>query len=136
MRRCRDSSTGSVSDVGEATAAALANHFGSLAELQSATEEQIQEVPDVGPVVAAHVYKFFQEKHNRDVIAALIKHVHLQSQARKAAQGEGPLVGRTFVLTGSLDRKVCEQAKALGALECFEKPFSVSDWRRIQKMPG
>ena len=41
-----------------------------------------------------------------------------------------------FVLTGSLDRKVCEQAKVLGALECFEKPFSVSDWRRIQKMPG
>jgi CheY-like chemotaxis protein len=39
-----------------------------------------------------------------------------------------------FVLTGSLDRKVCEQAKALGALECFEKPFSIQDWRRIQKL--
>jgi DNA ligase (NAD+) len=92
-----------IRDVGEATAAALANHFGSLAELQSASEEQIQEVPDVGPVVAAHVYKFFQEQHNRDVIAALVKHVHLQSQARKAAQGAGPLAGKTFVLTGSLD---------------------------------
>jgi DNA ligase (NAD+) len=92
-----------IRDVGEATAAALANHFGSLQELQAATEEQIQEVPDVGPVVAAHVYRFFQEKHNRDVIAALVGHVHLQSQARKAAQGEGRLAGKTFVLTGSLD---------------------------------
>ena len=65
-----------IRDVGEATAAALANHFGSIKELQDATEEQIQEVPDVGPVVASHVYKFFQEKHNRDVLAALSKHVH------------------------------------------------------------
>jgi DNA ligase (NAD+) len=92
-----------IRDVGEATAAVLANHFGSLQELQAATEEQIQEVPDVGPVVAAHVYRFFQEKHNRDVITALVGHVHLQSQARKAAQGEGRLAGKTFVLTGSLD---------------------------------
>ncbi len=99
-----------IRDVGEATAAALANHFGSLKELQEATEEQIQEVPDVGPVVAAHVYKFFQEQHNRDVIAALIRHVHLQAQARKAASGEGPLAGKTFVLTGSLDSMSRDQA--------------------------
>ncbi len=89
---------------------ALANHFGSLKELQDATEEQIQEVPDVGPVVAAHVYKFFQEKHNRDVLAALSKHVQLQAQARKAASGEGPLAGKTFVLTGSLDSMSRDQA--------------------------
>jgi DNA ligase (NAD+) len=99
-----------IRDVGSATAAALANHFGSLKELQDATEEQIQEVPDVGPVVAAHVYKFFQEKHNRDVLAALSKHVQLQVQARKAASGEGPLAGKTFVLTGSLDSMSRDQA--------------------------
>lgn len=99
-----------IRDVGEATAAALANHFGSLKELQDATEEQIQEVPDVGPVVAAHVYKFFQEKHNRDVLAALSKHIQLQVQARKAASGEGPLAGKTFVLTGSLDSMSRDQA--------------------------
>ena len=99
-----------IRDVGEATAAALANHFGSLKELQEATEEQIQETPDVGPVVAAHVYKFFQEKHNRDVIAALTKHVQLKAQARKAASGEGPLAGKTFVLTGSLDSMSRDQA--------------------------
>ena len=60
-----------IRDVGEATAAALADHFGSLEALQDASEEQIQEVPDVGPVVAAHVHTFFQQKHNREVIAAL-----------------------------------------------------------------
>lgn len=99
-----------IRDVGEATAAALANHFGSLKELQEASEEQIQEVPDVGPIVAAHVYRFFQEKHNRDVLAALTKHVHLQSQARKAAKGDGPLAGKTFVLTGSLDSMSRDEA--------------------------
>jgi len=99
-----------IRDVGEATAAALANHFGSIKELQGAAEEQIQEVPDVGPVVAAHVYKFFQEKHNRDVLAALSKHIQLKAQARKAASGEGPLAGKTFVLTGSLDSMSRDQA--------------------------
>ncbi len=99
-----------IRDVGEATAAALANHFGSLKELQAATEEQIQEVPDVGPVVASHAYRFFQEKHNRDVLTALTKHVQLQAQARKAAKGEGPLAGKTFVLTGSLDSMSRDEA--------------------------
>jgi DNA ligase (NAD+) len=99
-----------IRDVGEATAAALANHFGSIKELQDATEEQIQEVPDVGPVVASHVYRFFQEQHNRDVLAALGKHIKLQAQARKAASGEGPLAGKTFVLTGSLDSMSRDQA--------------------------
>lgn len=99
-----------IRDVGEATAAALANHFGSLKELQEASEEQIQEVPDVGPIVAGHVYRFFQEKHNRDVLVALTRHVELQVQARKAAKGEGPLAGKTFVLTGSLDSMSRDEA--------------------------
>ena len=60
-----------IRDVGEATAAALANHFGSLELLQDATDIAIQEVPDVGPVVAAHVHTFFQQPHNREVIQAL-----------------------------------------------------------------
>jgi DNA ligase (NAD+) len=93
-----------IRDVGESTAAALANHFGSIEALQDASEEAIQEVPDVGPVVAAHVYTFFQQPHNREVIQALRERgVHWPAQKARAAPTEGPLTGKTFVLTGTLE---------------------------------
>jgi DNA ligase (NAD+) len=100
-----------IRDVGEATAAALANHFGSLRLLEDASEEAIQEVPDIGPVVAAHVHTFFQQKHNREVIAALREvGVTWKDQQRKSAAAEGPLTGKTFVLTGSLDSMSRDEA--------------------------
>jgi DNA ligase (NAD+) len=93
-----------IRDVGESTAAALANHFGSIEALQDANEAAIQEVPDVGPVVAAHVYTFFQQPHNREVIQALRERgVHWPVQKARAAPTEGPLTGKTFVLTGTLE---------------------------------
>lgn len=99
-----------IRDVGEATAVALADCFGSLEALQEASEEQIQEAPDVGPVVAAHVHNFFQQQHNREVIAALVKHVRLQAHGRKATSAQGTLTGKTFVLTGSLDSMSRDEA--------------------------
>jgi DNA ligase (NAD+) len=100
-----------IRDVGEATAAALANHFGSLQPLQDASEEAIQEVPDIGPVVAAHVHTFFQQKHNREVIAALREvGITWKDQQRKSAAAAGPLAGKTFVLTGSLDSMSRDEA--------------------------
>ena len=100
-----------IRDVGEATAAALADYFGSIEALQDATEEAIQEVPDVGPVVAAHVHTFFQQPHNREVIKALRKHgVHWPDQQRKASSGAGPLTGKTFVITGTLDSMSRDEA--------------------------
>jgi len=103
-----------IRDVGEATAAALANHFGSLEALQQATVEDIQEVPDVGPVVAAHVHTFLQQAHNRAVIEALrAQGVHWPVQApRRHLGGEGPLAGRSFVLTGTLTSMSRDQAGA------------------------
>ncbi|MFC4308093.1 NAD-dependent DNA ligase LigA [Steroidobacter flavus] len=93
-----------IRDVGESTATALANHFGSIEALQEANEAGIQEVPDVGPVVAAHVYTFFQQPHNREVIQALRERgVHWPVQKARAAPTEGPLTGKTFVLTGTLE---------------------------------
>lgn len=100
-----------IRDVGEATAAALANHFGSIEALQDADETAIQEVPDVGPVVAAHAHTFFQQPHNREVIQALRDAgVHWPAQKARAAAAEGPLTGKTFVLTGSLDSMSRDEA--------------------------
>lgn len=93
-----------IRDVGEATADALAAHFGSVDALENASEEAIQEVPDIGPVVAAHVHTFFQQPHNREVIGALLKQgVEIEAMQRRAANAEGTLTGKTFVLTGTLD---------------------------------
>ncbi len=100
-----------IRDVGEATATALANHFASIEALQEADEAAIQEVPDVGPVVAAHVHTFFQQPHNREVIQALRDAgVHWPAQQRRAAAAEGPLTGKTFVLTGTLESMSRDQA--------------------------
>jgi len=91
-----------IRDVGEATAAALAGHFGSLEALMGASREQIEEVPDVGPVIAEHVHAFFQERHNRDVIDKLRKSGVAWPDVVRAASEQLPLAGKTFVLTGTL----------------------------------
>ncbi|MEQ1582240.1 MAG: NAD-dependent DNA ligase LigA [Steroidobacteraceae bacterium] len=92
-----------IRDVGEATAAALAQYFGKLDRLMAASPEEIQQVPDVGPVVAAHVHAFFMESRNSEVVDALLSRgVHWPEQEPKAAPAEGPLTGKTFVITGTL----------------------------------
>jgi DNA ligase (NAD+) len=89
--------------VGESTAQALAAHFGNLDALIGASEAQLLEVADIGPVVAQSIRRFLDEVHNREVIAALRKAgVHWPESAGSIARGEGPLSGRTFVLTGTL----------------------------------
>jgi DNA ligase (NAD+) len=100
-----------IRDVGEATATALAEHFCTLEALESATEEQIQEVPDVGPVVAGHVYHFFQQAENRKVIAELrARGVQWAEIKPKQAKAEGALSGKTFVLTGTLSSMSRDEA--------------------------
>ena len=59
-----------IREVGEATASALASHYGKLDAILSADEEELQQVPDVGPIVASRIHGFFAEKHNREVIEA------------------------------------------------------------------
>jgi DNA ligase (NAD+) len=90
-----------VREVGEVTATALARHFGSLEKLLAASEDELVDVPDVGPVVASHVHAFFQEQHNLDVLQQL-QAAGLQWQPLQATAGEQPLDGQTWVLTGAL----------------------------------
>ncbi len=92
-----------IREVGEATALALARHFGTLEALMRSSEEQIQQVEDVGPVVAAHVAAFFASKDHINVIKALRGEGVTWPQVAGAPRGaQAPLAGSTFVLTGTL----------------------------------
>jgi DNA ligase (NAD+) len=103
-----------IRNVGEATAADLARHFGALDRLMDATEEQLLEVPDVGPVVAMSIRRFFAERHNREVIEQLrAGGVHWDEHEPAPAKPAGRLAGRTFVLTGTLPSLSRDDAKAL-----------------------
>ena len=101
-----------IRDVGEATALALAEHFGDLDPLQVATFDEIQQVRDVGPVVAAHVREFFDEERNRVVIGKLREAgVRWPVIERAAAAADGPLTGQVVVVTGTLATMSREEAR-------------------------
>lgn len=108
-----------IREVGEATAQALANHFGSLPAIITADEEALLQVSDVGPVVAAHLLAFFHEPHNRDVIAELQRLGVVWPDVEAAVDRPQPLAGKTFVLTGTMESMTRDEAKcqlqALGA---------------------
>lgn len=108
-----------IKDVGESTAKTLARHFGALDPLMAADEASLREVPDVGPVVASHIARFFAEPHNREVIKALRERgVHWPEGALKRSS-EGPLAGKIVVLTGGLASMgrdgAADRLEALGA---------------------
>jgi DNA ligase (NAD+) len=90
-----------IRDVGEATALALAQHFPKLAQLRSAAEEEIQQVPDVGPVVAKQVAAYFKDAGNAAVVDRLLA-AGIRWPALSAASAKGAQSGKTFVLTGTL----------------------------------
>jgi DNA ligase (NAD+) len=101
-----------IRDVGEATALALATHFGRLEALESASVEEIEAVRDVGPVVAAHVCDFFAEERNREVIAALRRHGVTWPDAQpRRATADGALAGETVVITGTLATLTRDEAR-------------------------
>jgi len=102
-----------IPEVGEATALALAQHFGSLAELQQAAEERILEVPDVGPVIAAHIRTYFDHaRHVQEISRLREAGLRWPEQAPGPRSAAGPLSGLTVVLTGSLESMTREAATA------------------------
>jgi DNA ligase (NAD+) len=101
-----------IREVGEATAASLAAHFGGLDAIMAAAEEDLLSVADVGPVVASRIRAFFDEAHNREVISRLKDAgVHWEESTPRAAPKDGPLAGKTFVLTGTLAGMTRDEAK-------------------------
>ncbi len=101
-----------IREVGEATALSLAHHFGSLDNIMRADELTLEEVNDIGPIVAANIAAFFRQQHNRELIAKLQQlGVHWQENQARASRGEQPWFGKTFVLTGTLSAMTRDEAK-------------------------
>ncbi len=99
-----------IRDVGEATALALAQHFGDVAALRRAGDEEIQRVPDVGPVVAKHVAAYFRDPDNAAIVDRLLASgITWPPPARVDPQAE--MAGKTFVLTGTLSALTREAAE-------------------------
>lgn len=102
-----------IREVGEATALNLANHFGTLAAIREANIETLTQVQDVGEVVANHIFRFWQEPHNVEVVEDLIKQgVHWQDVVQVEI-ADNPLKNKNVVLTGTLTQLTRDEAKAL-----------------------
>ncbi|WP_440055237.1 NAD-dependent DNA ligase LigA [Pseudoalteromonas sp. T1lg65] len=101
-----------IREVGEATAQNLASHFATLENVMNASIDSLQEVNDVGVVVAQHIHSFFAEPHNQEVVSALIDVGVSWQVVEQKSQDEQPLAGLTYVLTGTLNQLNRNDAKA------------------------
>jgi DNA ligase (NAD+) len=101
-----------IPDVGETTAHNLATHFGFLSKIMETDEDKLQEVADIGPILAAHISGFFRQEHNLKIIKALQKMG--VSWAEEAPKKKiMALANQTFVITGTLESMSREEAKDL-----------------------
>ena len=102
-----------IRQIGEATAKDLAKHFGNLDAIMNATQAQLLEVRDVGPIVAHSLHTFFAQPHNREVVEQLRAVGIIWEEGVPAERAAQPLLGQTFVLTGSFPTLSRDQAKDL-----------------------
>lgn len=99
--------------IGEATAKALASHFGTLDALMNASFNDLLEVPDMGPVGAQSVHAFFADPLNRDMVAQLRAAGVVWEERARQEEGPRPFDGKTFVLTGTLPILTRDEAAAM-----------------------
>ena len=99
--------------VGEATAKEFARHFGTLDAFMQATEEELLQVSDVGPVVAQSVRTFFAQAHHQEIVAQLRACGVTWQEGPPAERAPQPLTGKTVVLTGTLPNLSRDEAKAM-----------------------
>jgi DNA ligase (NAD+) len=103
-----------IREVGEATAEALAGYFGEIEALMDSDVEILQQVEDVGPVVAENIRHFFDQKKNRDIVEKLVQHGVNWPQGDAGRQQQAQtLSGNTYVISGTLDGMSRDQAAAL-----------------------
>lgn len=102
-----------IREVGESTAQALAQHYADMPMLMRASEEQLQQIDDIGPIVAKHIVTFFQQSHNCEVVEALLAQGVQWIQIAAPAASEQPLAGEIWVITGTLHTVTRDEAKAV-----------------------
>ena len=100
-----------IREVGEATAANLAAYFGNLDAMVAASAEELEKVPDVGPIVADRIAQFFSQESNLDTVSGLIAAGVCYPDVEPAASVELTLQGRTYVITGTLSSMTRDEAK-------------------------
>lgn len=102
-----------IREIGESSARVLAEHFGDIPSIMTATEEELMSLNDIGPVGASYVVHFFAQEHNLDVINRLLAlGIHWPKLEKKQVNQENPFFGKTAVLTGTLTAMGREEAKA------------------------
>jgi DNA ligase (NAD+) len=100
--------------VGERTSKILANHFRSIDKLAAASEEDLDDIPEIGLTVAESVYEWFREPRNAELVSRLkTAGVQLEADAASTALIDDRFVGKTFVLTGKLENYTRDEAAAL-----------------------
>jgi DNA ligase (NAD+) len=102
-----------IRQIGEATAKDLAKHFGSMDAIMDASEDQLLQVNDVGPIVASSLRTFFDQPHNREVVEQLRAVGITWEEGAPAMNRPQPLLGKTFVITGTLPTLGRDEAKDL-----------------------
>ena len=101
-----------IREVGESTAESLAAHFGAIEPIMDADVEALQQVEDVGPVVAENIRHFFDQPKNRAIVSRLIE-AGIEWPAVEAMQKSPDLAGRIYVITGTLEGYSRDQAASL-----------------------